>query len=708
MFRYLRSTAKHKVCPRAVKLVLLGEPKSGKTTLLEALKGNPQPCDDKRDETIGVNVVTIKKSSPVDRRPMYLSAWDFAGQHMEHATHQFFLTENALYLILWNARLGAESGRRDLWYWLELLRMRVRAPKFLLVATHTENTPPDLNLSEVERSYGGCQGLFPVELKTLKGLVALEAKMLELAAELPSLLAEWPLGWLYVRDEVRRIRQERPYISQVVFRGLMKRGGVTELQAQKDLAGQLHDVGEILYFQDHAELCNLVILSPEWLTELIALVVRSSAVREHHGILSKPDLDGLWKKARLQPKIRDHLLRLMDRFDLTYSTGQGTDLGIVVEALPYSTPENLAQIDFDPERPQMEMIFRYPSLQRRLPPGIPAWGIARAHRYSMCTPWRDAAVFEDQDTGSQAIILASEVEKEVRLRVAADYPPFFFGVLEGILRDTFRRYPGAAPERRIPCRCKPRCPYSYKYETVLRRWHDGKLLISCGESGEDVAVESLLSGRRPPATAMGLHAMRSEMRRFFTEQLRAQRERMEKTCPSVFTLVPSQEFKQLDTWIEVATQEDELELALYCEHDSGWHPTEHSLYRFRPDRAWFDSLKKSWNALVAITKEVGPLAKAIGKASGGVWLEAAGLGIEKLPESPSLVAGIFSEALGANEEPELIDIETRYLLKGLIDFLDSQRVPTEPKNGGLHPYLIEDGRLLWLCPDHLRQYRIRG
>lgn len=138
-FRYLQTTATQKAYPRTVKLLLLGEPKSGKTTLLEALKGNPHPCDESRKETLGIDVANIKKLHPTDNQPIYLSVWDFAGQHMEHATHQFFLTENAVYLILWNARQGAESGNRDLWYWPELLKMRVRNPKFLLVAT-TLNT----------------------------------------------------------------------------------------------------------------------------------------------------------------------------------------------------------------------------------------------------------------------------------------------------------------------------------------------------------------------------------------------------------------------------------------------------------------------------------------------------------------------------------------------------------------------------------------
>ncbi len=658
-------------------------------------------------------MVVIEKPHPADHEPMYLSVWDFAGQHIEHATHQFFLTENAIYLILWNARQGPESGKHDLWYWLELLKMRVRNPKFLLVATHVEHTPPDLNLSQIERSYNGCQGNFAVELSNLKGMDPLQARILEVAADSPSLRAEWPPDWLAVRDEVRKIRQKQPHMTPAAFRSLMKKKRVTGQVAQKDLAGQLHNLGEILYFQERDELSSLVILNPEWVTELIALVVRSKEVRDNSGILSKADLAKLWKKAKLQPRVQDHLIHLMDWFDLTYSTGHRTELGIVVEALPYSTPESLQKVELPEDQPRMEMIFRFPSLQRRLPPGIPTWGIARAHRFAKCTSWRDAAAFEDRDSKSQALILASDgasgSAKEVRLRVVADYPPFFFGLMESILRDTFKRYPGVEPERRLPCSCTPGCPATYLYETVLKRWQDRRQYVTCDQSGDDVAIASLLTGARRPETKDGLRAMHADMRRLFTEALRAQREQMEKTCPSVFTLVPSSGFKQLDTWLESQTQKEELELTLYCEQDSGWHPTSHSVYRFRLDQEWFDLLKGRWNQLVRVTKRVGPLANVVGKATGAPWVtEAASLGIDKLPEAARSAAGLLSRELGEKGQPDLIDIETRHLLDQLIDHLDQlQRKPTEPKKGGLQPYLIEDGRLLWLCPEHLKQYKGR-
>jgi internalin A len=704
--RYLQATAADVVHPRTVKLVLLGEPKSGKTTLREALNGNPHPCDPSRTETLGVDVVTIPKPHPTDHRRMFLSVWDFAGQHIEHATHQFFLTEHAIYLILWNARQGAESGKFDLWYWLELLKMRVRSPRFLLVATHTEHTPPDLNLSAIKDSYPGCEGNFPVELENLVGYPALEAKIMELTAESPSLRAPWRREWLAVRDEIRVTRKRQPHMAPAAFRGLMKKNRVTDEVLQDVLAGQLHNLGEILYFQGRDELSDLVILDPEWVTEAIALVVRSQEVREDRGILRKEILTKLWKDKQLEPEVREHLIHLMDSFDLTYSTGHPTDVGIVVEALPYSTPQDLEEVLLPKDQPRMEMIFRFPFLQRRLPPGIPTWGIARAHRFSQHKTWRDAALFQDAGSKSQALILASEPKKEIRLIVAADYPPFFFGVMESILRDTFKRYPGAQPERRLPCSCQPDCPGTYLYETALKRWRDRKTIVTCDQSGEDIAIESLLSGARRPETEEGLHALRSEMRRLFTEQLRAKNEQMEKRCPSVFTLIPSQSFKQLETWAESVTKTQELELTLYCEHDSGWHATAPGVYRFTPDQAWFDKVKASWNRLASITKYVGPLAKTLGKATKWPLVEAAGLGIEKLPEASRSPAAAFSQELGQKEKPSLVDIETRILLDELIDYLDSQRTPTGRK-GGLHPYLIEDGRLLWLCPAHLKEHRQR-
>ena len=690
--------------------MLLGEPASGKTTLVEALNGNARPCDPNRPETVGVDIQRIEKTSPQDGRPMYLSTWDFAGQHMEYATHQFFLKSGGVYLILWKARLGSDYGQRDLWYWLELLKMRVKDPEFLLVTTHTGQTPSGLNMREIYASYPGCKGHFEVELSDGTGVAALEAKILELAMASPSMKAVWPAPWLAVRDAMRARRAENPYVPAETFWKVCAEHEVTDARKQRDLADQLDKLGEIVYYADEP-LSRFVILDPTWVTELVAKVVRDKTVRDQNGTLNSADLDRIW--GNLPGAVRDHLENLMDEYDLVYKTAvhQHPQSSIVVEALP-PAPDEIQILDIAAARPQTEMIYRFPTLVRHLPPGVPTWAFARARRYTKpgTGPWRNAARFEDTDTNSEAIVFSSETDREVRLRVAADYPPYFFGVLDSILRDTFKRYPGAQPETRIPCPCRPGCKYSYPQAMVLKRRRDGKADVSCEVSAEDVAIGRLLEGVTPVDTQAGMRAALANLRRQMSALQNGQNEELVKTCPSVFTLAPTRDFKLLDTYLEYATQQEELELRLYCEWEKEWHVTQHSVYRFRPEQEWFGSLKEKWGEFVGVTKRVAPLVSLggflVGAPAVGVAMKAVAERAEKMSaEGEKDRSSELAKDLGLRERSGVIDLEARHLLARLIGHLDKTRGETYPEFGGLHPYVLkEDGRLLWLCTQHREQY----
>ena len=609
LLEYLEAARLRAAHPRTVKLMVLGEPASGKTTLIEALGGNTDPCDPQRPETVGVNVRRIEKKSLLDGRPLHLATWDFAGQHMEYATHQFFLKAGGVYLILWKARLGADYGQRDLWYWLELLHMRVKAPEFLLITTHTGSTPAALDLAAVQKKYPGCKGHYEVELSNRTGFTALEQKILELAAASPAMRAVWPGPWLEVRDAVRNMRAKTPYIPTETFWEVCAEKEVTSAKAQRDLADQLDTLGEIVFYPNEP-LSRFVVLDPTWLTEHVARLVRDKRVRDNGGALDAADLERIWG---IMPRaVRDHLENLMDEYDLVYRTSpyDGSQSSIVVEALP-AAPEEFRSSDIARGRPQAEIIYRFPALVRHLPPGVPAWAFAGSRRYTKLGTrlWRNAAQFEDTETNSEAIVLSSEVDCEVRLRVAADYPPYFVGVLEGILRDTFKRYPGAQPESRIPCPCKPGCSYSHPRETVLKRKRDAKADITCPNSGEDVSIARLLEGFAVNTQA-GVVAEFADMRRQLSAIQNAQNEELIKTCPSTFTLAPSSNFRLIENYVEYATREEEMELILYCEWDKGWHPTQRSVYRFQPEQEWFESLKTKWGQFASATKRIAPLVTA--------------------------------------------------------------------------------------------------
>jgi internalin A len=710
LFEYLEASYLRAAHPRTVKLMLLGEPASGKTTLVEALRGNPTPCDPDRPETIGINIQRVAKKSALDERTLYLSTWDFAGQHMEYATHQFFLRPGAVYLIVWKARLGSDYGQRDLWYWLELLQMRVKEPEFLLVTTNASKTPAGLNLNQVYSSYPGCRGHFEVDLCDGTGVAALEAKILELAEASPSMKAVWPAPWLAVRDRIRDLRGGSPYVSAEAFWKLCVEFEVTGARAQRDLADQLDKLGEIVYYANEP-LSRFVVLDPTWLTELVAKVVRDKSVRDQGGTLNSGDLDRLW--GDLPGVVRDHLENLMDEYDLVYKTAvhQRTRSSIVVEALP-PAPNDVRSMDIAAGRPQTEVIYRFPTMVRHLPPGVPTWAFARSRRHMKlgAGPWRDAALFEDRETNSAAIVLSSEVNREVRLRVAADYPPYFLGVLDSILRDTFKRYPGAQPETRIPCPCQPDCKYSYLRDTVFKRSRAGKTDVGCELTGEDVSIGRLLEGFAPGESEAGVRAALADVRRRLSAIQNGQNEELVKTCPSVFTLAPTRDFRLLDTYPEYAIQQEELELTLYCEWEKEWHPTQHSVYRFRPVQEWVNSLKEKWGEFSRMTKRVAPLVAFAGTLVGvpavGVAVKSLADRLEKpSTESEKDKSGQLARDVGLREHSGAIDLDTRHLLMSLIEHLDKARGQAHPRFGGLTPYHSkEDGRILWLCPDHRRQY----
>ena len=449
--------------------------------------------------------------------------------------------------------------------------------------------------------------------------------------------------------------------------------------------------------QERPALRDIVVLDPTWLTGKIAAVVRDPEVRVREGRLLRSDLPRIW--GPLQRHITDHLVQLMDVFDLTYSTGDSEETGIVVEALQYKDASANVNIH-EPNQPHIEMIYRFPQLQRRLPPGVPTWAFARAHRFlSKQQPlWRDAAVFEDAHTRSRAVIVSSDSKREVRLKVSADWPSFFFGQMQDILFQTFERYRGLKPERRFPCNCSPDCPHSFDHDTVMAAARDGDPLRCEAGKRERVNPQALLSGvEHKSNTESGVAAMHAEMRREFTQLSRTQNDLLEKTCPSVFTLQPSKGFTQLETWIEAATQEDQLDLWLHCEHDSGWHAPQYALYRFAPQQKWFEGVKKNWSVFASVTKKVAPLVPGL---AGTEFI----VDIVKV-DAPSPHRKLTRE-LGERETASLIDLDARHLLEQIIKFEDAKDTLRQPF-GGLHRCKVEDGRVLWLCGDHYNKYRER-
>ena len=88
---------------------------------------------------------------------MRVHVWDFGGQEIMHATHQFFLTERSLYLVVLSGREGNEDA--DAEYWLKLVESFGGESPVFVVLNKIERTsvrpePPRADDKSIRTSRG--------------------------------------------------------------------------------------------------------------------------------------------------------------------------------------------------------------------------------------------------------------------------------------------------------------------------------------------------------------------------------------------------------------------------------------------------------------------------------------------------------------------------------------------------------------------------
>ena len=117
-------------------LMLVGKQDCGKTTLVARLQG--KDCGNK--STVGVDVSEWEYRPAIGKCPFYFSIWDFGGQEEYYTTHQCFLSERSLYLLLFNLNHG-DAGVEELKPWLNNIALRAPESCVLIVGTHLDEVP---------------------------------------------------------------------------------------------------------------------------------------------------------------------------------------------------------------------------------------------------------------------------------------------------------------------------------------------------------------------------------------------------------------------------------------------------------------------------------------------------------------------------------------------------------------------------------------
>jgi small GTP-binding protein len=582
---YLWEQLKEKKRQWVSKLLLVGEGGVGKTSLLKRLLG--EGFDSEEDTTHGISVEKLETLHPSQKDvTMQLNTWDFGGQQIYHATHQFFLTNRALFVLVWDARHGWEAGK--LYNWLDRIQAKAPESPVMIVAAHIDERDADLPLDDLQRKYPQIAGHYKVSNKKGTGIEEFKAELAEAAAGLPLMGEEWPASWLNAAEEIRA--REEHYISPKELYKVMTKYNVKGKGADV-LAQWMHELGDILYFREDEELKDTVILNPVWVTEAISDVLESEEVVEKDGILTRENRDKLWSE--IDDNIREHFLRLMEKFDLSYRTLENREISLVVERLPLDPPdyeERWNEIKKNMGCKEILMKFELSSM----PAGIPTWFIARSHRFTTHTHWRLGALFADsKEERHLGLIEAYPHEKIVRLTVRGPAPHNFFSLLRDGLELTLARFPGLRVKRTIPCpghdggECMNEFDFGQLQKAIERA--EPVMEVQCQEAFVNVSVpgllfglhwktegnvitrideleEKVITGQENIITELG--ELRELTQRDFLRLFNAVQRLEESHCPNVFAVLPKSE----KGWLKNVFGQ-KMVLQLYCQAPGEWHPT---------------------------------------------------------------------------------------------------------------------------------------
>ena len=252
-----------------------------------------------------------------------------------HATHQFFLNTDALYIAVFNLR-AAETARLD--YWLQQIRSLSNYSSdtpIIMVGTHLDECDPDEAEQTVARfrvmfprhRFIGLRGVCAVSCRTGEGMTELQELIASAASATVSRQVSVPRSWVLLRDLVQGSKEQ-----YVTFRWLERKASMCGILSETEVveaAKFLVRIGLIIWVDSAASnLRNVVVINPQWLANVMAKLItfRHSWVQEGLLACSKmqhafgddfPEAEtmtellarfGLLKKIRLPRHTEDHFL----------------------------------------------------------------------------------------------------------------------------------------------------------------------------------------------------------------------------------------------------------------------------------------------------------------------------------------------------------------------------------------------------------------
>ncbi|MGB3291353.1 MAG: COR domain-containing protein, partial [Phormidesmis sp.] len=482
------------------KLILIGEGGAGKTSLAKKIESEKYKLAEDEKSTEGIDVIRWDFSL-ADGTPFRTNIWDFGGQEIYHATHQFFLTKRSLYFLVADIR----QENTDFYYWLKIVELLSDSSPVLIVKNEKQDRQCEIDEGLFKSQFNNLKDSIPVNLADNRGLASIKDAIRYHIIQLEHVGKPLPKIWVRVRSALENYAQSCNTITIEKYCDICRQNGFTDKQQMLSLSSYLHDLGVCLHFQDDKLLKSTVILRPDWATTAVYKVTDSDTVRKNKGRFTDADLAEIWSGSQYTD-LQDQLLQLMMRFKLAYEIPNAPGSYISPQLLPISKPDY-------PWNTADNLILRY--RYDFMPKGILSRFIVETHQLieRQDHVWKNGVVLADK--WARAEIIENYPKNQIHVRVTGSNKKPLLEKVRYELWKIHESYERLDYKELIPCNC-PQCkdstePESYAYDLLMKYIGDRRYDIECRASYAKVDVRRLISDITDQSTRSDIAHQRREL-----------------------------------------------------------------------------------------------------------------------------------------------------------------------------------------------------
>jgi internalin A len=459
------------------KLIIIGEGGAGKTTLARKIQNLDFPLPNSDESTQGIDVQEwhFTMENGADFR---VNIWDFGGQEIYHATHQFFLTKRALYLLVADSR--KEQPHLD--YWLNVVELFSENSPLLLIKNELNDRPVQIDESQLRARFDNFKASFATNLGTPRGRVEIEKIIKSIKhhiSQLPHIGTQFPKTWIKIRDILEQ--DNRNYISLDEYFNICAQNGVTQDGGEENsgdvrliLSQFLHDLGVIIHFQDDKKslLYKTIILNRNWGKDAAYKVLDNNRVKQNLGKFTDGDVSQIWQDSQYN-NMQGELLELMSKFKLCYRIKNSNDTYIAPQLLDSNPPQYQWNINDN-------LFLRYE--YDFMPKGILTRFIVEMH-HCIDEPkvWRSGVILKRDNTFAE--VIETYHRREIKIRLSGTNKRGLLEVITHKLDEIHQSYERLRVKKMIPCNCSvcknTQNPHFYDFDELRERMANNKQTVEC-------------------------------------------------------------------------------------------------------------------------------------------------------------------------------------------------------------------------------------